>query len=225
MGNNAGLNLCLPFAILSGSGLWLLSPPFRYLFSTPEAHIRRIPGFAHIIRAKEIGSCEEVCPLRLRVRAGARAFRLLNSERNAQGSLSASDGFFHGVYPVALIEADGTGEEVEETAAILSHGHRGRMERGSSAAGTAKGLESRDRRRRSKALGSSWPLSSQDAPFSCKMPLDHIESQSSSLIHSVSEHRTPPCPARGSVPRAVRQRQERLVVLGPLSPPQSACWQ
>lgn len=78
---------------------------------------------------------------------------------------------------------------------------------GSSAAGTeGAGKQGREEE---WALGSSRPLSSQDAPFSCKMPLDHIENQSSSLVHSVSEHRTPPCPARGSVPRAVRrQRQE-----------------
>lgn len=98
---------------------------------------------------------------------------------------------------------------MEEMTSILSRGHRGRMEKGELGCRNRMGWESRVGRRCGLWGPSSWPLSSQDAPFSCKMQLDHIENQSSSLVHSVSEHRTPPCPTSSSVPGAVRrQRQE-----------------
>ena len=80
------------FAILSGSGLWLPSPPFRYLFSSkPTSDVSLA-----LLTSSELkgGSCEGKSVLSdSGSRAGARAFRLLDSERNAQDSLSASGGF------------------------------------------------------------------------------------------------------------------------------------
>lgn len=77
---------------------------------------------------------------------------------------------------------------------------------GSSAAGTEGA--GKQRWEEEWALGSSLHLSSQDAPFSCTMQLDHIKNQSSSLVHSVSEARAPPHPVSSSVPGAVRRRRQ-----------------
>lgn len=200
---NAGLNLCLPLPF-SGSGLWLLSPPFRYLFSSPTSDVSLA-----LLTSSELkgGSCEGKSVLS---DSGSRLepghFRLLNSERNAQDSVISIRWFFHGVYPVALIEADGLERRWKRRLLYCLVATEARMERGELGCRNRRGWKAGTEEE--WALGSSLPLSSQDA-LSCKMPLDHIENQSSSLAHSGLLSTDPPRPARGSVPRAVERRQRQ----------------
>ena len=213
------------FAILSGSGLWLPSPPLRCLFSLKPTS-GHIPGFAHIIRAEGRLLWGKVCLSDSGSTAEPEHFVCL-IVREMHETCYQHQVVFPWCLPGSFDwSRQGTGEEVEEMTSILSHGHRDRMERGELGCWNWRGWKAE----MGGGVGSGILIASVFTRCSLLMYNAAWPHQKPVFIPSplCFWAQGPSSPCQQLCPRSSEEAEAGggWVVPGPTSPsPQSACWQ